>query len=343
MGLVVYSALNLLRLAHDTAITASDGGGAAVRGEGGVSRGAWNAYLLFLRRRSPLARRLLTFLNVAWTLQVPAEMLVQRIWGLTAKLRYLVILEISKAAARLLIFVSGGLRPILRNYLPDLGVEASRPRTDPTEELLSEIKLAGGKETEGVQRFLRKHRTDSQILVPELSMTPRRGRREILREISHIIRPALYATAMALSLTRAGSRHAGRLRWVAWSLSLGLDLFCEWPQLHVLLATGEGKQSHPATSEAAVPLIEREERQMRLIRLLLYLLREPLYSSLSKPYLDSVYETLSKWRILRPLVGKFPSFWPRRADPHGMMLPTVETGRSYQKLCERVFLYTLGS
>lgn len=56
-----------------------------------------------------------------------------------------------------------------------------------------------------------------------------------------------------------------------------------------------------------MPPIEREERQMRLIRLLLYLLREPLYSSLSKPYLDSVYEALAKWRILRPLVGKSPT------------------------------------
>lgn len=49
-----------------------------------------------LRRNSKLLDHLLTFLNIAWTVEVPAEMIVHRILGMAAKLRFVVILELFK-------------------------------------------------------------------------------------------------------------------------------------------------------------------------------------------------------------------------------------------------------
>ena len=86
----MYSALNLLRLVNESAVTRS-----AKSGEG-LTRGAWNSYIRYLRRQSRSMDTLLTVLNVAWTVEVPLEMLVQRVLGMTAKLRFVVILEIVK-------------------------------------------------------------------------------------------------------------------------------------------------------------------------------------------------------------------------------------------------------
>lgn len=89
--IAVYSALNFLRLVNESAIL---GQGKSV-GEG-VTQGAWNSYLRYLKSQSPLLDRLITFLNVVWVTEVPLEMLIHRILGLSAKLKFVVILEIFK-------------------------------------------------------------------------------------------------------------------------------------------------------------------------------------------------------------------------------------------------------
>ncbi|PJF19380.1 hypothetical protein PSACC_00789 [Paramicrosporidium saccamoebae] len=298
----VYSSLNLLRLVNESAIVRSG----KVSGEG-VARGAWNAYVLYLRRKSKLLDTLLTLLNIAWTVEVPLEMLVSRLLGLSSRIRYVVILEVIKAASRLYLFVKSGWRPVLRNHLPDVMAGEYRGKQDSYDELVSDIKCSGeGKENEGVWTFLRKHRMDAYTLVPELSVSPVGDWLGRAREMTHILRPLIYTI-----LLTAGRE---KTRWSAWSISLAMDLFSEWPQLKTLVM---GKQVETKDSP-----IEKNEKQIRMIKLLLYLLREPLYSTASKKYIDSVAGTLSHWRLLRPF---------------------VETAKSYQKLCEKVSYYTLGS
>jgi hypothetical protein len=292
---IVYSSLNLIRLVNESAVARSG----KLKGEG-VSRGAWNSYNLFLRRRSKLLDTLLTFLNVTWTVEVPIEMLVERLLGLSAKLRYVVILELLKAASRLYVFVMGGWRPVLRHFLPDVVLEQIYPSgEDAHGELIQEIKMSGeGKEEEGVRNFLRKHRVDAYVLVPELSVIPAKSFVERAREIAHILRPLVYTTLLAASITR--KEKGGKLQWSAWTISLAMDLFSEWPQVKDLVL---GKSSK-AMKES---MIEKNEKQVRMIKLLFYLLRNPFYSAASQKYLDSVSETLGQWRILRPLVGTDPS------------------------------------
>lgn len=88
---IVYSSLNLLRLFHESAVLRTG----MPKGHG-ISKSAWNAYIGILRQKSRLLDHLLTFLNIAWTVEVPAEMIVHRVLGMASKLRFVVILELLK-------------------------------------------------------------------------------------------------------------------------------------------------------------------------------------------------------------------------------------------------------
>lgn len=194
-------------------------------------------------------------------------------------------------------FWRGGWRPLLRNYLPDLiQAEGKLPLSDSSEALLAEIRLAGGKEEEGIKNYLRKHRVDAFSLVPELTIRPLTSIRERLQETSHILRPLLYSSLVATSFFR-GERSV-KWRWTAWSVTLAMDVFAEWPQIMALFGIQD------ATKDTSKPSpMEKEERHIRLVKLLLYLLREPVYSLGSKPYLESLVAVLGQWRLLRPVVG----------------------------------------
>lgn len=174
----------------------------------------------------------------------------------------------------------------------------SQDPNDQLGDLLSEIRMAEGKGEGAIRNYLRKHRTDAYTLVPELSMTPARTAFERARELAHILRPAVYAVLVATTLNRGAAGAASRVRWAAWTLSLSMDVFSEWPSL-VALFVKPAEQSDAAKT----PPIERNERQVRLIKLLLYLVRDPLYASGSRDYLESLCQSGEKWRLLRPLVG----------------------------------------
>jgi hypothetical protein len=185
-------------------------------------------------------------------------------------------------------------RSTLRNYLPDVDLTAPISNgQDQFDDLLGEIKLNEGKEDEGIRSYLRRNRTDAYVLVPELSVMPASSLLERVREVAHILRPVMYTTLVAVSISRGDK--AKKLRWAAWALSLAMDTFAEWPQITSVIT---GKE----LVDRASP-IEKDERQIRLIKFLLYLLRDPLYTMASKKYIDSVSETLSGWRLLRPFIG----------------------------------------
>lgn len=199
--------------------------------------------------------------------------------------------------SRLVVFWKGGWRPLLRNYLPDLIQSDKRlPETDSENALLSEIKLANGKEEEGIKNYLRKHRLDSYILVPELSMRPLTLPLAKLRELSHILRPLVYASLVAGIYFKG--RKSPKWTWAVWSATLVMDVFAEWPQIVNVLGI-----KNPDDGATTASPMEKEERQIRLVKMLLYLLREPVYSLGSKPYMESVFGALAEWRLLRPVIG----------------------------------------
>jgi hypothetical protein len=184
---------------------------------------------------------------------------------------------------------------------------------DEESHLLQSIKVSHDEkrsQVDEIRDFLRQHRIDQYVLVPELSILPAMRGMDRLGEVLRILRPLVYVSGLLITHRRTHSRMP--TMWIFWGLTLGMDLFAEWPQLKRLVWEAfSGKRFEPAApAKASKSPIEREERQVRLLKLFLYLLREPLYSNVSRPYLNSVIETLSEWRVLRLLTGKLGP--PRR-------------------------------
>jgi hypothetical protein len=135
-------------------------------------------------------------------------------------------------------------------------------------------------------------------LVPELVVLPQPQLLDKLREVAHILRPLAYTILLCCSLKPADPKKRQSLKWLAWILSASIDAFAEWPQLEKLLFKEPAKEKTADESTIA-----RDEKYTRVLKLLLYILREPFYSSLSKDYLNSVIETLEGWKLLRPFMG----------------------------------------
>jgi hypothetical protein len=86
--------MNLFRLYNDSIL--SDTEHTSKVGDGPLRPAIWNRYLAFLRSQSPLTSALVTFLNVATTIEVPLEMIIQKLAGIDTKFRYVIILELLK-------------------------------------------------------------------------------------------------------------------------------------------------------------------------------------------------------------------------------------------------------
>lgn len=194
------------------------------------------------------------------------------------------------------------------------------------EAILTEIETSGGSQESAIKSILRDHRLDAYMLVPEQSVKPCRDRYQVSRELIRIIRPAVYSTALAISASKGG-----KSKWTPWVLSAMMDIYAEWPTIFDWLNdTIKFSKSKDIRLESLVKTdepgrkspIEQDEERKRCNRLLLYLLRDPIYSYVTEGYIDSICESLSTWTIMRP---------------------TVDTIRSYQHLIKDVQLYTLSS
>jgi len=285
---------------------------------GGTSaKGAWNAYIRFLKSKSPLVEPLLTLLNVTWTIQVPLEMIVQRLMGMNAKIGFVLLLEtlkyspiflncVFRTAAKYTLYWISEYRMILRHYIPSMiTIEETISELDnsetPLDSILNEIRECGDSPN-AVRKFVQSHKTDLYQLCPELAIKGDKKQLERFRELAHIGRPLVYTIIWALS-NRGGSRNL-KLLTAGWTISLAMDIFANWPELqeHALGLTNFSKEKESK--------LEREEQSARLMKLLLYMLREPAMSLGVNMYLESVLQSLEGWRLLKPAVGKNESVEP---------------------------------
>lgn len=170
----------------------------------------------------------------------------------------------------------------------------------------------GSSSQEQARNFVRASITDEYYDHPELFFAGAQGFVEKSREVALITRPVVYAAIM-LAAHRQGS---ARAKSVAWLGALLMDYYASWPEVNAAL-TKTAPAGHDDLSEYEV-----EERESRLLRLLLYLVREPFYTSTTKSILDGLLDKAGGWRLLAPLVS---------------------SAKAYLSLCEESQLYVSGS
>jgi len=101
--MIVLAVLNLLRLLRDETLNKLDDSSkdlhsskSKTSGTLGISYGRWLAYVRFIRRQSPLVSALITTLNVCVSLQVPLEMILNKMILTPLRLKIIAIYELTK-------------------------------------------------------------------------------------------------------------------------------------------------------------------------------------------------------------------------------------------------------
>ena len=103
-------------------------------------------------------------------------MILWRIVGLRGRNRYIILLELAKVLARLVIWASTGFRPLPHGLMAAREVPGS---VDEPESFSAKAMLAVNS-------------TDPSILMPETTFPSAMGSIDVLREVSHLIRPFVY-------------------------------------------------------------------------------------------------------------------------------------------------------
>lgn len=298
ISFIVFALLNLFRLYNDTILSDS-------KSSGPLRPSIWNKYLEFLKGQSPLARILVSWLNVLRILEVPAEMIIGKFIGACARNRFIILVELQKLLAKTVLWVLSGFKKSTGTLMPS-STRMSKAALSHSDSLTASQAdlLASSLEMdhpEALHEFIKSSRQTSLNLMPELIMSSTVTPMGKLRELAHIIRPFLYATLFVYG-------RSPRVKWSGWIAALCLELFSSWSTL--------------LPSQAEKSFVEKDEDASRLTRLLFFLLREPFYSAASKDRLDALKQVLGEWKLLQPIIN---------------------TADTYQKLCERVYFYTSAS
>ncbi len=294
--------VSLLRLYNDSILAKEDSDGAPLRPT------IWNRYLEYFKGQSPLAKIVVTILNIIRITEIPAEMLIGKLLGVVSKNSFVIVAELCKMLMRTFLWVVSGFRKGPLSLTPTssrLAMHSISKSELSSSDIITQT--LESEHPEYLQEYIKGSRTDPLLLMPEHIMPKCRTKTEKLRELSTIVRPLLYATIYL----NAGSI---KTKWLAWSSALGLDIFSNWPEIQEFIFK---KVSIRHSSS-----IEKDESQARVFRLLLYLLREPFYSDYTKSRISALLDSLSEWRILKPVVA---------------------TASTYQKLCELIYFYTSAS
>lgn len=264
--------------------------------------------------------------------EVPAELLVKRFSGLQSKFAFAAVIECSKY--HIILFYVYLCRSLLKGtiwWLMDyrmvpnrLSMDVNRPIANrPTlfpelkdADKLNEIEIRmmaldqccqGKTIEERTRNFIRENAPRPPA---NLHFSPQKEPLQMARELAHICRPAVYSIFMLMSVYDDDKS----MQLAGWLLSLSMDYFSCWPELYTVLS---GSKRPPSESVEEV-----EEKEFRLLRMGMYLFRQPFFSDHTKPFLDGFVDKLDQWRILSPI---------------------ATTAKAYLSLCEESLLYTSSS
>ena len=290
------------------------------------------AYFSYLKSRHPIMKTLMTLINLIKIVQIPLEMIVAKV-AKSKRAVVVLVIELSKFIIKFGIWQGSGWRPVpkqlsisperrdntLKPAINNINREVDervKEMEDKMDQLSFELKTAQSKEP--LKAYLIGHKSNIFTSQPSLILTPCADWKSWTRELAHLARPAIYAISLlAISTSTSANKNTKRAAWIPFLISLSLDLYSKWPELHV------SSNTNPSASVATPPsTIESEEKARRLLDYLYYPLRSPLYPSFTSEFLDSLEERIGSLLILSPV---------------------VDTIKIYRKLCENVYFYTSAS
>ncbi|CZT19716.1 related to peroxisomal membrane protein pex16 (peroxin-16) [Ramularia collo-cygni] len=271
-----------------------------------------NRYTRFYCQKSPLYRRTATSLQVIQYTELLLEMMAKRS-GDRSRWRVVVLLEAMKALCRLILMRLTNSRPLLTPPLPEREVvveEKEAPEDETLTSPPSERSEAGSEQwtmprtsltlpplpnPDDISSYLlSKVLTADDIKPPKALVHQTSGLGE-LAEVMFILRPAIYAAAMAYWCQREGGR--GKADWRPWLLGLSIEYGARQ------LAKTDLETRRPGGARGLTQL-ERDEIKKRGWSLAWWGMRGAFYENVTQGMIRGVASKL-KNKPLLDMVGNF--------------------------------------
>lgn len=271
-----------------------------------------NRYTRFYCQKSPLYRRTATSLQVIQYTELLLEMMAKRS-GEQSRWRVVVLLEAMKALCRLILMRLTNSRPLLTPPLPEREAvveEKEAPEDDHLMSPPSERSEAGSEQwtmprtsltlpplpnPDDISSYLlSKVLTADDIKPPKALVHQTSGMGE-LAEVLFILRPAIYAAAMAYWCQKDGGR--GKADWRPWLLGLSIEYGARQ------LAKTDLETRRPGGARGLTQL-ERDEIKKRGWSLAWWGMRGAFYENVTQGMIRGVASKL-KNKPLLDMIGNF--------------------------------------
>nr|OQO21753.1 hypothetical protein B0A51_09694 [Rachicladosporium sp. CCFEE 5018] len=229
------SGVQLLSLYHDNLLS-----GAQAHSPQRRPQTAHNRYTRFYTQKSALYRRTAVSLQVVQFTELLLEMMAKR-RGEKARWRLVILLEAVKALCRLILMRLTNSRPLLNPPLPEREAVEEKPAPDeealpsPTSEK-TDFSLAGSERwtmprtsltlpplpsSEDISSYLLSKVLTADDIKPPKALLHRVSGLGEAAEVLYILRPVIYASALAYWSQRADGR--GKADWRPWLLGLSIE------------------------------------------------------------------------------------------------------------------------
>jgi peroxin-16 len=271
-----------------------------------------NRYTRFYCQKSATYRRTATTLTVVQYTELLLEMMAKR-KGDKAKWRLVVFLEAVKAVCRLIMMRLTNSRPLLNPPLPEREVveekatqeeeELSTPPSEPSEPGSEQwtmprtsLTLPPLPDSGDISSYLlSKVLTADDIKPPKQLVHSTSGFGEIA-EVMFILRPVIYATAMAYWCQRQDGR--GKADWRPWLLGLSVEYGAR------CLAKRDLDHRRPGGVARGLTQLEREEIKKRGWSLAWWSMRGAFYENITRTVIQGAANKL-KGKAVLDMVGTF--------------------------------------
>lgn len=281
----VYGVLNMVSLYHDSILASKIKSNRAI---------PFNRYSRYMLNSSKYYKRIAYFLTIIQSIEGLIEIGVQKRYGEKLKYKIVTQIEVIKACCRMILVYLSSNRMLLSSPLPETNINPNTvsmviseenkntwvgPRTGKKIKNINTLKAIRNPQniTDYVMTQALNPDTacDANYLVKPLSKL------RTLGELIYILRPVVYIILL---------RKYGKQSWKPWLVSLMLESFSYTLSTDIVFNTQLTK-------------LEQKEYKRRLYLLKYYLIRKPLFDDITKPYINSLVNTVKKIPIISLVSG----------------------------------------